>query len=122
MTTVEPHATTAAPTAPEQVALLDLPLDRLTEDEVIDRVLEGVKAGRGGWICPVNLDVLRKVTRDPELRTLVEGADLVVADGMPLVWASKIQGTTAARACRGFFPRHDAARGRRSGQTHRSSS
>jgi N-acetylglucosaminyldiphosphoundecaprenol N-acetyl-beta-D-mannosaminyltransferase len=83
---------TATVATPARVSLLGLPLDRVSEDELIDRVLEGVKARRGGWICPVNLDVLRKVTRDASLQQLVKRADLVVADGMPLVWASKIQG------------------------------
>lgn len=96
MTTVEPQHTAAfagAPTrAAARVTLLGLPLDRISEDEVIDRVLEGVRAGRGGWICPVNLDVLRKVTHDAGLRRLVASADFVTADGMPLVWASRIQG------------------------------
>jgi N-acetylglucosaminyldiphosphoundecaprenol N-acetyl-beta-D-mannosaminyltransferase len=96
VTTVEPQrtATFNATSAPQRqrVTLLGLPLDRVSEDEVIDRVLEGVRTGRGGWICPVNLDVLRKVTRDAALRQLVERAELVTADGMPLVWASKIQG------------------------------
>ncbi len=96
MTTVEPQdrPTAGTPSAEirDQVTLLGLRLDRVTEDEVIDRVLEGVQSGRGGWICPVNLDVLRKITRDRSLQELVDGADLVTADGMPLVWASKIQG------------------------------
>jgi N-acetylglucosaminyldiphosphoundecaprenol N-acetyl-beta-D-mannosaminyltransferase len=52
----------------------------------------GVRLGRGGWICPTNLDVLRQVVISPELRALVEDADLVVADGMPLLWASRVQG------------------------------
>src|SRR5215211_7744305 len=94
MTTIEPQhsPTLAAATEPNRVTLLGLPLDRMTEDEVIDRVLEGVKTGLGGWICPVNLDVLRKVARAADLKRLVESADVVTADGMPLVWASRIQG------------------------------
>jgi N-acetylglucosaminyldiphosphoundecaprenol N-acetyl-beta-D-mannosaminyltransferase len=86
------RAATSQDVRPDRVTLLGLGIDRVSEDEVIDRVLDGVKAGRGGWICPVNLDVLRKVTRDPNLHELVRGADLVVADGMPLVWASQIKG------------------------------
>jgi N-acetylglucosaminyldiphosphoundecaprenol N-acetyl-beta-D-mannosaminyltransferase len=95
VTTIEPDraaSVAAADQAPHRVSLLGLPLDRVSEDEVIDKVLDGVKSGRGGWICPVNLDVLRKVTRDRALRELISDADLLVADGMPLVWASQIQG------------------------------
>jgi N-acetylglucosaminyldiphosphoundecaprenol N-acetyl-beta-D-mannosaminyltransferase len=95
VTTIEPNRPASVADrddARDRVALLGVPLDRVSEDEVIDTVLDGVKSGRGGWICPVNLDVLRKVTRDRTLRELITGADLIVADGMPLVWASQIQG------------------------------
>lgn len=40
-----------------------------------------------------NLDHLRRLTLDGAFRSLCEQADIRVADGMPLVWASRIQGT-----------------------------
>ena len=40
-----------------------------------------------------NLDHLRQYHRDASVRPLFEAASLVVADGKPLIWASKIQGT-----------------------------
>ncbi len=40
-----------------------------------------------------NLDHLLRCNRHPEYLDLVRKADLVVADGMPLIWASRIQGT-----------------------------
>jgi len=72
--------------------MLGLAVDRITEDETVDAALAGLRAGRGGWICPANLDVLRQVTRAPDIGALVGQADLVVADGMPLLWASRVQG------------------------------
>jgi N-acetylglucosaminyldiphosphoundecaprenol N-acetyl-beta-D-mannosaminyltransferase len=74
-----------------KVDLMGLTIDRVSEREAIDTALAGVRAGRGGWICPANLDVLRQVVSDPGVSELVEQADLVVADGMPLVWASRVQ-------------------------------
>lgn len=73
--------------------MMGLGLDPMTEAETVAAALAGVRAGRGGWICPVNLDVLRKVVADAEVRALVEQADIVVSDGMPLLWASRVQGT-----------------------------
>jgi N-acetylglucosaminyldiphosphoundecaprenol N-acetyl-beta-D-mannosaminyltransferase len=70
---------------------MGLEIDRVSEREVIDIALGGVSAGRGGWICPANLEVLRQVVHDPGARRLVDEADLVVADGMPLVWAARLQ-------------------------------
>ncbi len=40
----------------------------------------------------MNLDVLRQLKRSAEIRSLVADADLLVADGMPLIWASRLQG------------------------------
>jgi N-acetylglucosaminyldiphosphoundecaprenol N-acetyl-beta-D-mannosaminyltransferase len=65
----------------------------ISERETIQHVLDEVSAGRGGWLCPVNLDVLRQWRSSTEVRELVSGAELVVADGMPLIWASALQGT-----------------------------
>ena len=76
-----------------RVALMGVELARLDEAETIAVVLDALDTGRGGWICPVNLDVLRQIVESDGLRTLVGEADLVVADGMPLLWAARLQGT-----------------------------
>jgi N-acetylglucosaminyldiphosphoundecaprenol N-acetyl-beta-D-mannosaminyltransferase len=65
----------------------------VTEEQTVAEVIERLEEGRGGSILPVNLDVLRTATRSPEARELLALADLVVADGQPLVWASRLQGT-----------------------------
>jgi N-acetylglucosaminyldiphosphoundecaprenol N-acetyl-beta-D-mannosaminyltransferase len=75
------------------VSLLGLEFAAVSERETVDYVLDGVAAGRGGWICPVNLDVLRQWRQSAEVRELVSRADLVVADGMPLIWAGALQGS-----------------------------
>jgi len=53
-------------------------------------VLEGLSQGRGGWIVTQNLDMLRRTLSSDSFRELIRGADLVVPDGMPLVWASRL--------------------------------
>jgi N-acetylglucosaminyldiphosphoundecaprenol N-acetyl-beta-D-mannosaminyltransferase len=65
-------------------------IDELT---CIERILSQLAAGRGGFVVTPNLDHLRRCQRDVSFSALVEEADLVVADGMPLVWASWLQGT-----------------------------
>lgn len=76
-----------------QVKLMGIRLDALTEQQVIDRVLGSLDAGRGGWIITANLEILRRTTQDAAFGRMVQEADLVSADGMPLVWASRLQGT-----------------------------
>src|SRR5262245_40976790 len=69
-----------------------LAIDPLTETEVVSRVLASLRRGRGGWIVTPNVDILRQVHRDPALRDQLGDADLVVADGAPLVWAARLAG------------------------------
>jgi N-acetylglucosaminyldiphosphoundecaprenol N-acetyl-beta-D-mannosaminyltransferase len=66
---------------------------KLTEDQAIDRVLDALDDGRGGWVITSNLDHLLRAGRDEGFRAMLDEADFVVADGAPLVWASRLQGT-----------------------------
>lgn len=65
---------------------------KLVEEEVVDLVCEALSVGRGGRIVTVNVDRLRGLTLEPSTRRLVEPDVVLVADGMPLVWASRLQG------------------------------
>ncbi|HZM01364.1 MAG TPA: WecB/TagA/CpsF family glycosyltransferase, partial [Planctomycetota bacterium] len=99
------------------VELEGVRLHALREAECVERVMALLSLRRGGWIASPNLDQLRLLARDPDLRRLYARADLVVADGMPLVWACRLQRTplpsrvagsdliwslSAAAAARGF--------------------
>src|SRR5215472_14710540 len=78
---------------PPAVQLLGLEFAAVSEAQTIEHVLSGVEGGQGGWICPANLDVLRQWRGSEEVRELMAHADLVVADGMPLIWAGGLQGS-----------------------------
>jgi N-acetylglucosaminyldiphosphoundecaprenol N-acetyl-beta-D-mannosaminyltransferase len=80
-------------TAAGRIELVGVPLDRVTEADAIATVLRGLAEGRGGFVATPNLDHLRRVVRSRALRTLLQEADLIVADGMALVWASRLSGT-----------------------------
>lgn len=82
------------PTAqPPRPTLRGVAFDALTEAQVVQRVFDAMDGGRGGWIITANLDILLRASRDTEFRAWMGEADLVTADGMPLVWASRLQGT-----------------------------
>ncbi len=72
--------------------LLGMPLARADSRAVLDHMFASLAEGRGGWIITANLDFLRRHVHDREARALYSGADLCVADGMPLVWAARLQG------------------------------
>jgi len=68
-------------------------IDRITEAEVVAAVRDALARGRGGRIITPNVDILRRAQGDAEVREQLDDADLIVADGMPLVWASRLGGT-----------------------------
>jgi N-acetylglucosaminyldiphosphoundecaprenol N-acetyl-beta-D-mannosaminyltransferase len=78
---------------PAQATLLGLSLDMYTPSGLIRRLISDSLECRGGYVVTPNLDHLRSVSRSDHLMSLALDADIRVADGMPLVWASRIQGT-----------------------------
>lgn len=75
-----------------RVAIGGVAIDPVTEADVVAAVRRGWTAGQGGTIIPVNIDVARTVSRQPGLSQLVAAGSLVVADGMPLLWAARAGG------------------------------
>lgn len=58
-----------------------------------DFILEGRKTGKSHQVATVNADFVVKALGDPELRHLLQEADMATADGMPLVWGARLLGT-----------------------------
>jgi N-acetylglucosaminyldiphosphoundecaprenol N-acetyl-beta-D-mannosaminyltransferase len=78
------------------VSLLGVRLVPWTEEQTVEHVigrLSSLEPERGGWIVTANVDILRQLVTDYDARCAVAGATLGVADGMPLVWAGKLQTT-----------------------------
>src|SRR2546423_1728372 len=71
------------------VAILGIPRDGLDSRETLTRLEEFIATGRFHQVATANTDFLIKALDDPELRTILLTADLVVADGMPIVAASR---------------------------------
>lgn len=68
------------------------PMGVVTEADAVQTIIDAADAGRGYWAITANLDHIRRYHRDPVQQGLIDEADLVVADGMPLVWASRLAG------------------------------
>jgi len=89
---VPPRESPPRPQLP-MINLHGVHLHAVDEKTAINHILDESEYGRGGSVVTPNLDHLRRVRDDLHFSALVAEADLVLADGMPLVWASKIQGT-----------------------------
>ena len=90
---MRPVERSAALAALPVVELAGVGLHAINEVDTVRLILDELEAGRGGVVVTPNLDHLRRCRTDPHFEALVAEADLVVADGMPLIWASRVQGT-----------------------------
>ena len=72
-------------------SLMGMRLARVDREDLVERIFALLAAGQGGWLVTANLDFLRRYVRDARVRALYDAADLRVADGAPLVWASRLQ-------------------------------
>jgi N-acetylglucosaminyldiphosphoundecaprenol N-acetyl-beta-D-mannosaminyltransferase len=72
------------------VEILEMRLDALSPRQAVGRIIE---SSGGGCVLTPNLQHLRAHRRSPAVRAAFRSCELVVPDGMPLIWASRIQGT-----------------------------
>jgi N-acetylglucosaminyldiphosphoundecaprenol N-acetyl-beta-D-mannosaminyltransferase len=80
-------------TTQKRISLMGMQIDHVTEGQAVATIGDSLSRGRGGWVITPNLEHLRRYRKDDALRDFFDQADLVLADGMPLVWASKLKGT-----------------------------
>ena len=84
--------TTIPPPAVERLDVLGCSIDNLTMEETL-AVVEGfIASGRPHQHVVVNVDKIVKARDDAQLREIINGCDLINADGMPVVWASRMLG------------------------------
>jgi N-acetylglucosaminyldiphosphoundecaprenol N-acetyl-beta-D-mannosaminyltransferase len=72
--------------------LMGAPMGVVTEARAVQTIIAAAQAARGHWTITANVDHLRRYRRDPVAKGLIDDADLLVADGMPLIWASRLAG------------------------------
>jgi N-acetylglucosaminyldiphosphoundecaprenol N-acetyl-beta-D-mannosaminyltransferase len=67
-------------------------IDNLTMEETLETVERFIETGTPHQHVAVNVDKLVKAQSDPELRQIINECALISADGMPVVWASRLLG------------------------------
>lgn len=74
------------------IAILGVPFDNVTTADVLDLIEQMIASGKPHYGATANVDFVVQALEDVELRRILFDAHLVMADGMPLVWASRFLG------------------------------
>lgn len=76
------------------ISVLGVPVHSCTLPQVLDAVDKAIAARQNLHIGVVNAAKIVNMSRDPELRDSVLASDLILADGVAVVWASKVLGNS----------------------------
>ena len=74
------------------VAVMGLPLANVTADEAVDQIENLILSGGTHQVATANLDFWLNSLNDVHLHRIIAGCSLVLPDGMPLVWISRLLG------------------------------
>ncbi|MEA5271759.1 WecB/TagA/CpsF family glycosyltransferase [Clostridium perfringens] len=86
---------------------LNIEVDNLTMNEAIDRAEELIIKKKPSYVVTPNVDHIVKLENDKEFQEVYKDADLILTDGMPLIWISKFKGNPIKEKISGsdFFPK-----------------
>ena len=76
-----------------RIEMMGCLVDNLTLEETLGKVEGFIDSGLPHQHVVVNVDKLVKARGDADLRRIINGCALINADGMPVVWASRLLGT-----------------------------
>jgi N-acetylglucosaminyldiphosphoundecaprenol N-acetyl-beta-D-mannosaminyltransferase len=77
----------------DRVRIGHIEVDSVTFDEALTRIGDLVDRGNGGAVFTPNVDHVVKSEKHVAFRRAYARADLCLADGMPIVWASRLLGS-----------------------------
>lgn len=69
-------------------------------EKVVEQFAQMAKSGAGAYVCFSTVHMVMESYDNPEFARIVNGADFIVTDGMPLVWMQKLQGAREAARVR----------------------
>ena len=84
----------------ERVRVVSLFPNVVSTDSAIEHINELVTAKNGGYVCFSTVHMVMESHDNAEYGERVNGADVIIPDGMPLVWMQKMQGAKNANRVR----------------------
>jgi N-acetylglucosaminyldiphosphoundecaprenol N-acetyl-beta-D-mannosaminyltransferase len=83
-----------------RVRVVSLFPDVVTEAAAVAKIDELARAKNGGYVCFSTVHMVMESYDRPDFAARVNAADLIVTDGMPIVWMQKLQGKKSASRVR----------------------
>lgn len=76
----------------ERIKILDVPVDMVEMDQAVDRLKILLQGKNCSLIVTPNSEIIVNAGKDKELAGIIQSADLIIPDGIGLVYASRLIG------------------------------
>ncbi len=93
---VSPCSATISPPERERVEVVGVPVHVLTYETAVAQICLWAATCESRYVCASNVHMLMEAWDDRSLRDVLRRADLVTADGMPIVWSQRLLGCRQA--------------------------
>ena len=76
-----------------RIKFMNTEIDNLTMHEALQAVVRLIKENKSAYVVTPNVDHIVRLETDKELQEAYKNAALILTDGKPLIWISKLYGT-----------------------------
>jgi len=83
--------------AEDSCSILGMRVDETDNDRAIARIMRWTAERSSRYVCISTVHMVMESYDDADFRAIVNGADLVAADGMPLIWLARHLGRNQGR-------------------------
>jgi len=84
------------PSRPPSREIVSIRVDATSYEEAVRFVVEWARKGESRYVCVATVNQVMEAWDSPRLRRVMNAADLVTPDGVPLVWALRALGLQGA--------------------------
>jgi N-acetylglucosaminyldiphosphoundecaprenol N-acetyl-beta-D-mannosaminyltransferase len=76
--------------------ILGIRIDLLNLEDCIRYISRELAAGKRRWIVSANPELIYRAGKDKKLREVINSADLILPDGIGVIWAARLFGAENA--------------------------
>jgi N-acetylglucosaminyldiphosphoundecaprenol N-acetyl-beta-D-mannosaminyltransferase len=81
----------------QRIKILDILVDVLTLEKAVYRIEQWVKQRHKAYVCVAPVSTVVEAIDDTDYRRIINNADMVTPDGMPVVWTARLKGQKEIR-------------------------
>ena len=91
----------------DRIDFLNIQIDNITMEDAVIRIDQMIQTGVNQYVVTPNIDHIVRLEKDELFREIYRQASLVLTDGQPLIWISRLLGTPIVEKVSGsdLFPK-----------------